>query len=111
MRASSQNSKEQRLDHKRGDCQNSGESLYYWPVQTDVFGQAKTVRAAQAQFLSIGSAQVQLHFMHHRRARRYVLRVRRDGSVRVTVPRGGTISFATEFARKHAPWIERQWRQ
>jgi predicted metal-dependent hydrolase len=42
------------------------------------------------------------------RARRYILRVRRDGVVRVTIPRGGSTGFALEFAQKNRAWIERQ---
>jgi predicted metal-dependent hydrolase len=47
-------------------------------------------------------------FVRMRRARRYVLRVRPDGSVRVTVPRGGSRREAARFLQKHAAWIERE---
>ena len=43
-----------------------------------------------------------------RRARRYVLRVRPDGTVRVTVPRGGSRAEAIRFLEKHAAWIQRE---
>jgi predicted metal-dependent hydrolase len=43
-----------------------------------------------------------------RRARRYVLRVRSDGTVRVTVPRGGSRAEAVRFLEKHTGWIERE---
>jgi predicted metal-dependent hydrolase len=43
-----------------------------------------------------------------RRARRYVLRVRPDGSVRVTVPRGGSRAEAVRFLERHAGWIQRE---
>ncbi len=43
-----------------------------------------------------------------RRARRYVLRVRPDGSVRVTVPRGGSRAEAIRFVEKQAAWIQRE---
>ena len=45
-----------------------------------------------------------------RRARRYILRVRPDGTLRVTVPRGGSRREAEQFVRKHQRWItgERQ---
>jgi predicted metal-dependent hydrolase len=42
------------------------------------------------------------------RARRYVLRLKPDGTARVTVPRAGNIAFALDFARRHIPWLERQ---
>jgi predicted metal-dependent hydrolase len=47
-------------------------------------------------------------FVRMRRARRYVLRVRPDGSVRVTVPRGGSRAEANRFLEKHAAWIQRE---
>ena len=47
---------------------------------------------------------------YHRnpRARRYILRLRPDGSARVTVPRGGSQAEARRFAERNIPWIERQ---
>ena len=42
------------------------------------------------------------------RARRYVIRVRPDGSVRVTVPRGGSRLDAARFLEKHTAWIVQQ---
>jgi hypothetical protein len=39
-----------------------------------------------------------------RGARRYVLRVRPDGSLRVTVPRGGSRAEALRFVERHLPW-------
>jgi predicted metal-dependent hydrolase len=43
-----------------------------------------------------------------RRARRYILRVRPDGTVRVTVPRGGSRAEAARFLDKQASWIARE---
>jgi predicted metal-dependent hydrolase len=45
------------------------------------------------------------------RARRYVLRVRPDGVVRVTIPSRGSRREAFEVIDRHRRWIERQWRQ
>ena len=42
------------------------------------------------------------------RARRYLLRLRPDGTARVTIPRGGSVLAAREFAERNAPWLERQ---
>jgi predicted metal-dependent hydrolase len=47
-------------------------------------------------------------FVRVRRARRYILRVRPDGSVRVTVPRGGSRSEALTFLEQQAAWIQRE---
>ena len=67
-------------------------------------------RAAQPEddWLVAGGRPVRLCFVRHRRARRYVLRLRPDGSARVTVPRGGSLAEARRFAEKNAGWLERQ---
>jgi hypothetical protein len=66
-------------------------------------------RPAEAcEFLQLGGNAVPLLLRRNYRARRYILRVRRDSSVRLTIPRGGSRAFALEFARKHIDWIERQ---
>jgi hypothetical protein len=49
-------------------------------------------------------------FVRHPRARRYVVTVRDDGVVRVTVPRRGSMREAREFAARQEEWIERQRR-
>jgi predicted metal-dependent hydrolase len=43
-----------------------------------------------------------------RRARRYILRVRPGGGLRVTIPRGGSRAEATRFVQRHATWIQRE---
>jgi predicted metal-dependent hydrolase len=53
---------------------------------------------------------LEIDFVRHPRARRYVIRVRPDGSVRVTVPRWGSKRHAELFAEQQAQWIERQRR-
>ena len=52
-----------------------------------------------------------VEFVRHPRARRYVIRVRDDGSVRVTIPRGGSKREAQAFAVQQQPWIERERRR
>ena len=49
-----------------------------------------------------------IHFVRMRRARRYVMRVRPDGDLRVTIPRGGSKAEAQRFAERHMDWAERQ---
>jgi predicted metal-dependent hydrolase len=49
-----------------------------------------------------------MEFIRHPRARRYVIRVRPDGTVRVTVPQWGSRRHAELFAEQQRPWIERQ---
>ena len=50
-------------------------------------------------------------FVRHPRARRYVVRVRDDGTVHVTIPRGGSKREATAFAQEQQSWIEKQLRR
>jgi predicted metal-dependent hydrolase len=49
-----------------------------------------------------------LVFVRHPKARRYILRVVADGSVRVTVPRWGSKREAARFAERESGWIERE---
>ena len=49
-----------------------------------------------------------LAFVRHPRARRYVIRVADDGTVRVTVPRWGSKREAAAFADAQRAWIEKQ---
>jgi predicted metal-dependent hydrolase len=49
-------------------------------------------------------------FVRHPRARRYVIRVTEDGTVRVTVPRWGSKRAAAVFAAEQRAWIEKQLR-
>ena len=52
-----------------------------------------------------------LVFVRHPKARRYLLRVVDDTTVRVTVPRWGSRREAARFAAEERPWIERQRRR
>jgi hypothetical protein len=47
-------------------------------------------------------------FVRHRRARRYILRVLRDGTVRVTLPRWGAKREAYAFVEANRGWIDHQ---
>ena len=52
-----------------------------------------------------GAPPPSIDFVRTRRARRYIIRVRPDGSVRVTVPQRGSRAEAAHFLEKHAAWI------
>jgi predicted metal-dependent hydrolase len=52
-----------------------------------------------------------LVFVRHPRARRYVIRVTDEGTVRVTVPRWGSKRAARAFAEHERAWIEKQQRR
>jgi hypothetical protein len=45
------------------------------------------------------------------RARRYLLRLRPDGTARVTIPRGGTSAMARQFVERHVAWLEREFQR
>jgi predicted metal-dependent hydrolase len=47
-------------------------------------------------------------FVRHPRARRYIIRVDVDGTVRVTIPRWGSKKEAAAFANRERAWIDRQ---
>jgi hypothetical protein len=47
-------------------------------------------------------------FQRNPRARRYILRLRPDGTARVTIPRRGSLSAAKDFVAKHSAWLQRQ---
>ena len=55
-----------------------------------------------------GGAIFEVHLVPMRRARRYIMRVRPDGALRVTIPRGGSRAEALRFAELHLPWAERE---
>ena len=64
--------------------------------------------SASGSGLLIGGRTVPLVFYRNLRARKYILRVRSDGSARITIPRGGTEFYAKEFVVKHRAWVESQ---
>jgi predicted metal-dependent hydrolase len=72
-----------------------------------VFGPSQ-LRSADEHWLRVGAACVRLWFCPNHRARRYVLRLRPDGSARVTIPRGGAVAEARRFVERNVLWLERQ---
>src|SRR4051812_43805606 len=50
-------------------------------------------------------------FVRHPRARRYVVSVREDGGVRITLPRWGSMREAREFFGRLDTWIDSQRRR
>jgi len=62
-----------------------------------------------------GMIEIQAHlvpvlYRRHYRARHYLLRLRADRTVVVTVPRRGSLEFARQFAASRRDWLEKQWR-
>lgn len=58
--------------------------------------------------LSVNGTTVPVNVTRHPMARRYVVRVSEDGSLRLTVPRGASIAGGLTFAERQAPWIARE---
>lgn len=56
-------------------------------------------------FLRATASDPVIDFVRVRRARRYILRVRPDGSLRVTVPRGGSRAEGLRFVERHLHWV------
>jgi len=58
--------------------------------------------------VSIDGQLLAVEIARHRRARRYVLRMRDDGRLRLTVPRGASIDGGLRFAERQHDWIRRE---
>jgi len=65
-------------------------------------------RPPSDEFLALANGQIPMVLIRNPRSRRYVLRVRPDGSARVTIPRGGSIAEARRFAERNVAWLERE---
>ncbi len=72
------------------------------------FNLSPTGPTSGGECLVVSGRPIALMLVHHRRARRYVLRLRPDGSARVTIPRGGSAAEARRFAERNIAWVERQ---
>lgn len=70
------------------------------------FGRPASVGASQT--LRIGARTLVVYLVRDARARRYVLRVNTDGTLRLTLPRWGSLEAARRFARAERGWIERE---
>ena len=87
---------------------NYRDSLYTEAVQLELFFRPQPANLTAESALVAGSRSVRLWFVRHPRARRYILRLQRDGTARVTIPRGGTLGEAQRFAEQHASWLEQR---
>jgi len=65
-------------------------------------------RALPEQGLEAGLSAMPVVLVRNPRARRYILRLRPDGTARVTIPRGGSVAAAREFVARQSAWLERQ---
>ena len=63
------------------------------------------IRNDPAQTGTTPSSNSSVEFVRHPRARRYLIRVRLDGSVRVTIPRRGSKREAVAFYEEQRDWV------
>ncbi len=61
------------------------------------------------EWLQLRRVRVPLRVVRNGRAKRYLLRLGRDGCARVTVPRGGNRHAARVFAERNVDWVEVQF--
>src|ERR687889_504014 len=61
--------------------------------------------------LDLFAPRAEILFVRHRWARRYILRVLDDGTLRVTLPRWGSRREALAFLERSTPWIAKQQQQ
>jgi predicted metal-dependent hydrolase len=77
-------------------------------VQLELFLRRFLHAPPATDWLDLGPRRVRLCFQRNRRARRYILRVTRDGWARVTIPRTGSETEARAFAQRHREWLRKQ---
>jgi predicted metal-dependent hydrolase len=58
--------------------------------------------------ITIAGRTYHIEIARHPRARRYLLRVSNEGTLRLTVPRGAGIAAGLQFASRQHEWIERE---
>jgi predicted metal-dependent hydrolase len=76
-------------------------------MQLDLTFELRPLPAGEER-LRVGAVDVPLRLVRNRRARRYILRLRSDGSAQVTVPSRGSAREAWKFAERNIPWLEKQ---
>ena len=80
------------------------------PGGTAIFSEVTTDQKPNRPLstLTIGTREISLSIVRHSRARRYLLRLRPDGTAQVTIPRRGTASGARAFIERNREWLKRQ---
>jgi predicted metal-dependent hydrolase len=72
-----------------------------------LFNSTSTTTSATSS-IQVGEKTVPLLLVRNNRARRYVLRLRSDGTARITIPRGGSSEKARQFVGKNQEWLRQQ---
>jgi predicted metal-dependent hydrolase len=68
----------------------------------------QTKPTGETHFLCVHGRQIPLAVVRNCRARRYLLRLRHDGSARLTIPRQGSVIEGRRFAERNTEWLARQ---
>ncbi|HEY3762709.1 MAG TPA: SprT family zinc-dependent metalloprotease [Verrucomicrobiae bacterium] len=58
--------------------------------------------------LTVRGRQIPLAIIRNNQARRYLLKLRSDGSARLTIPRRGSITEGRRFAERNTEWLAQQ---
>lgn len=77
-------------------------------MQLDLFFGRSRPPLTAGEWVQVGERAVPILFVRHPRARRYVLRLRADGTARVSVPRRGSLAEARAFVQNQVAWLGRQ---
>ena len=64
--------------------------------------------APAADHLLVHGRPVRLLIVRNHRAKRYLLRLRADGSARLTIPRRGSLAEGRRFAERQTAWLAQQ---
>ena len=72
------------------------------------FIQKQTRPTEEMHFLTVRGRQIPLAVIRNHRARRYLLRLRPDGSARLTIPNRGSAVEGRRFAERNTEWLARQ---
>ena len=85
-----------------------GQSMLAARADQLVLPLGKPKAAREVETVSVGRRLVSVRVVRHPRSRRYVIRVLPDGTVRLTLPRGGSRAAALAFLRRELNWVEGQ---
>lgn len=73
-----------------------------------LFNFSKPLPLSPQEFLILSNQTVPLNIRYNRRSGRYLLKVKRDASVHLTIPAFGSKKYGLEFARLQKKWIEKR---
>ena len=83
-------------------------AAFFTPLVHFEFHRKSDAPFSKPEFFAVNGRAIPLALVRNLRARRYVLRLRPDGSARVTIPRGGSAVEARRFVERNHAWLERQ---